>query len=197
MRSQNFGMNANFRDAVMSCVSPYIAFLEGDDFWCDENKIERQFAVIEINPQFVACAHPIKAVDESGKDLNLIYPEIDVSAMQIFDPFKVIPNYPPGFHINSLFARTKILQTCFIKEYDQLPIGDVPLNYLLIQTGKIAYIPEPLAVWRRHNSHFNGLPILIQCAKGNPSAFTAFALFKFTYVPSQQYSIESGVTDME
>ena len=161
--SHNFGMNRNFHYAIMYCKSRYVAILEGDDFWCDENKIERQLAIMENNRHFVACAHPIKVVDEFGSDLNQIYPKIDVSSMDIFDPIKILPNYYPGFHINTILARTKILQKCFIKEFDDLSIGDLPMNYLLIQKGKIAYIAKSMSVWRQSTtSYFNGQSALLK-----------------------------------
>ena len=165
-RSQNYGMNRNFREAILSCTSPYVAILEGDDFWCDENKIEQQLSMLEKNPNFVACVHPIKAVDGFGHDLNQIYPMIDVSGMEVFDAHKIIPHYYPGFHVNSIFARTEILKQCFIKEFDKLPIGDVPLHYMLMQKGKIAYIAKPMSVWRQSTqSYFNGQSVLLKVAQ--------------------------------
>lgn len=39
-----------------SKASKYIALCEGDDYWTDSNKTERQVRFLESNPKYVACA---------------------------------------------------------------------------------------------------------------------------------------------
>lgn len=47
---RNRGMNGNFRFAMSFCRGEYIAGCEGDDFWIDDNKLERQVSALERHP---------------------------------------------------------------------------------------------------------------------------------------------------
>ena len=46
----NKGMNRNLRFALGLARAPYIAFCEGDDFWIDERKLDRQVAMLDASP---------------------------------------------------------------------------------------------------------------------------------------------------
>ena len=37
------------------CSGEYIAMLEGDDYWCDENKLQAQVDFLDNNPEFTGC----------------------------------------------------------------------------------------------------------------------------------------------
>ena len=62
----NVGMHENLNELVLHCKSKYIAKLEGDDYWTDENKLQKQLDFLENNDDFVACAHNVHIVDEFG-----------------------------------------------------------------------------------------------------------------------------------
>ena len=45
--AKNVGMRANYRRVVEACRGEYVAMCDGDDFWCDEEKLQRQVEVLE------------------------------------------------------------------------------------------------------------------------------------------------------
>ena len=53
---KNVGMNANSRRIFDQARGRYVAYCEGDDFWCDRNKLAQQVALIENNPN-VSIVH--------------------------------------------------------------------------------------------------------------------------------------------
>ncbi len=50
----------------------YIAFCEGDDYWCDENKLQRQFDIMESHPECSICVHNIGDNVFYGQDMTKV-----------------------------------------------------------------------------------------------------------------------------
>lgn len=164
-REKNLGINLNYFDALNYCQSKYVAFLEGDDYWSDPNKITKQLEILENNPDFIACSHPVQVIDQYGNKINETLPNIDVRNMPIFDPYYTMPIYPPGFHTGSLVVKTDIIRQCYRPEFDTSPAKDMAVHYLLCQMGQIGFIPECLGVYRRlEKSAFNKIEMLNRIA---------------------------------
>lgn len=50
---KNQGTNQNRNDALRSCTTPYVAFLDGDDYWCDNEQLERKYQFLEQHLNYV------------------------------------------------------------------------------------------------------------------------------------------------
>lgn len=66
-REKNLGVTGNLYDLLKRCKGKYIAGLEGDDYWIDENKLAFQYQFMEEHPEYVACSHEVEMIDENGK----------------------------------------------------------------------------------------------------------------------------------
>lgn len=65
----------NGRDLQGRCRGKYIICLEGDDFWTDEYKIEKQITFLETHPEYYAVAHNCIVVGADSKPNGETYPE--------------------------------------------------------------------------------------------------------------------------
>ncbi len=68
-REKNLGVTGNLYDLLKRCKGKYIAGLEGDDYWFDENKLRIQYEFMEEHPEYVACSHEVKMIDENDNEI--------------------------------------------------------------------------------------------------------------------------------
>lgn len=55
LRKTNVGMVKNGIETMKACTGQYIAVMEGDDFWCDEHKLQTQSDYLDKNTDCVIC----------------------------------------------------------------------------------------------------------------------------------------------
>lgn len=70
IREKNLGMSGNIVDLMMAAKGEYIAFLEGDDYWIDENKLQKQADFLDNHPEHVAVFGKCIMVDADEKRMN-------------------------------------------------------------------------------------------------------------------------------
>jgi|GEM_PF-1924128 Glycosyltransferases involved in cell wall biogenesis len=63
---QKLGRLYNFYDILKNCSGKYIALLDGDDYWCDPLKIEKQVQFLEENQDYLFSFHDCKVFSSSG-----------------------------------------------------------------------------------------------------------------------------------
>ncbi|MCF0216744.1 MAG: glycosyltransferase [Fibrobacteraceae bacterium] len=52
----------------------YIAECEGDDYWTDPQKLQRQADFLEQNPDYIAVGHNVRIVDDEGNPMKKDHP---------------------------------------------------------------------------------------------------------------------------
>lgn len=62
----NLGMIPNMIKTLEECKGKYIALLEGDDYWTDDEKLQRQVDVLETDDSLVLCYHAVSDLFANG-----------------------------------------------------------------------------------------------------------------------------------
>ena len=146
---RNVGMLQNFDRTYRACSGKYIASIEGDDYWVDPFKLQKQVNVLEAYPKYSACFHNVMITSErKGEKKEWIMHEQlakdSFSTEDVLGPWFIATasfmfvNYP-DFELPSWFYNCKF-------------IGDLPLMLLLSLRGDFKYINEVMAVYRLHDT---------------------------------------------
>lgn len=133
----------------------YIALCEGDDYWTDPLKLQKQVEFLEENENCVLCFHDAKTIDEKNQVISETYPNkpfnINTSFYTIED-FIVNPsNFIPTASI--VFKKSAIEKN--ITLINKSKLGDIFLIVsICAEPGdkKLLYINEVMSVYRIHRN---------------------------------------------
>lgn len=70
LQSENVGATRNAYNLLTNAQGKYLATLEGDDYWIDNNKLQDQVDFLEKHKEYIGCTHAFLIVDEFGKPLK-------------------------------------------------------------------------------------------------------------------------------
>lgn len=122
----------------------YIALCEGDDYWVDPHKLQKQVDFLEQHEDFAICFHAVKILRNGALvDDDITNPPQAVTT--ILDLAR--RNY---IHTPSCMFRNRNPEP--IPEFFySVPIGDYPLHMLNARHGKIGFLADKMAVYRVHS----------------------------------------------
>lgn len=166
-QEKNIGLTKNWIETLKRCSGDYIAMCEGDDYWTDSLKLQKQISFLELNIEYSAVSHDVTISDEASSLRENLFLKQDVlnlnEAWGIFLP------------TCSMVFRNENVEAFYPKDLDKYPIfgGDSLLILGLAKQGKIKFLKEKMATYR-----INQNSISINLSKINQYCIT-IPLYKF------------------
>ena len=154
-REKNTGRpTLNVYETTMKCRGDYLAYLEGDDYWTDSDKLQKQMDFLNEHPEYIACTHSHKMIDDNGNDIT------DPEILKISDMYKWSGEFTmddfeksgfwPGHYASvvskNIYKNKKHDYTILYKSHDFVDDGQILL--FLLMEGKIYRLDDEMSVWR-------------------------------------------------
>lgn len=142
--NERLGLINNFIRTLKACDGKYIAVCDGDDYWTDSLKIQKQYDFLESNPDYAIVYTGLRNLYPSGEFREKRWSNI--KGPLTFDEL-IFGNFIPSvtaFYLNKHGKEEIPTWT------DQFPYGDWPVYLWLTRNGdKIGYIDEITGVYRK------------------------------------------------
>lgn len=147
-RKKNLGATKNLYDAYTKCAGKYIAQLEGDDYWTDMRKLQKQYDFLERNKEYICVTHLHGNVDQEG---NKVISEEwhGRPGKYTIDEFRK-GNITIG-HTGTFFFRNFLKEDwekCKIIYQAHDFIGDITLSLIILQQGPVYCMKDVMSVLR-------------------------------------------------
>lgn len=121
----------------------YVAMCEGDDYWTDPYKLQKQFDFMENNPDYTLCGCSTSwqnmltgKIEKKSKTSS----DRDISLEEL-----VVPTNGRVFPFVSFFMKAEIWKD--MPDWG-FPIGDIPLTYYAALKGKVRMLADCMCVYR-------------------------------------------------
>lgn len=118
----------------------YIALCEGDDYWTDPYKLQKQVDFMETHEDYSMCFHKVEVIGD--EDLNHSFSglnEGDYTAFDIYDKWQVAT-------CSVLYRNVKKIEI-----HSSIVFGDIYLYLQLAEIGKLYCLDFIGGVYRRHD----------------------------------------------
>lgn len=186
-KENQYSKNKKFLANIIANYSKgrYVAFCEGDDYWTDRLKLQKQYDNLTTHKNCFLCVHKTQIKGDTrvgGSSLPVTNFDAGVIDSNTF----LESMYVYNFHTSSFFFDKDKLLEYYSKELkfkNVSLVGDVPMMLYFGYIGDVYYIPEYMSVYRRNNSsswtdkHIRSTVLYVKTAKSMIEMMKEFNIY--------------------
>lgn len=162
---KNIGITRNYQRGFSLCEGEYIFVLEGDDYWIDINKLNRQVYFLDAHPYHSMCFHPFiirQGITSVYKKVSSSHSSAPIDSFSIKD---LILNEGLIANFSVCCYRKKLLDSLPADLYNHLAY-DWIINIFMGHFGLLGRINETMSCYRyTENATWSNKPVEQQLFK--------------------------------
>ena len=142
---RNLGMKGNGQRCIDACRGKYIAICEGDDYWTDPYKLQKQVDYMESHPECAVCATEGMILNQASGQMEPL-------------PTLGLEDYTSKHFLkeNQIYTLTTLARAEWCREYyehiqplsPKFLMGDYPLWLYMLTRGTIHKLQDKCVVYR-------------------------------------------------
>ncbi len=141
-RTENIGIIPNFVATITECSGQFMAFCEGDDYWIDQHKLQKQVEFLEANSDFSTCFHDSWINYGGSKNQEKLTASARKDELTFDD--MVWRRVPIG--TASILSRSEVLRAI----PDDFLLYDWVIHLFAAHHGRVKYFDDVMSVYRKH-----------------------------------------------
>jgi hypothetical protein len=138
------GVHQNCLDGYLTGTGQYLAMLNGDDYWISPYKLQRQVNFLERHAECAICFHNVLTVHDQG----------DAEALACSSEQKEFSGVEDLLVENFIATSSVMYRDGLMREFPDWVRPSMTWDWALhlyhTQYGRIGYLPDTMAVTRRH-----------------------------------------------
>jgi glycosyltransferase involved in cell wall biosynthesis len=141
---KNEGISPNWRKTIERCNGKYIALIEGDDYWTENYKLQKQVNFLETNQDYSLCFHNHIRIYEHEP---LKKPDMRANHVVYDKEYKVKELYKkwPIHTVTTCFRKDKL---SFSENFDKFFFCDWVVFIHLAENGRVMGFIDAIATYR-------------------------------------------------
>lgn len=147
LQVSNIGGPENLKRVIEASNAKYVTCLDGDDFYTDDYKLQKQVDLLEAHPEYAACFHNTWSADKVGK-LYGLFNRPDFHAVHEAREFIKERWFVP---IHSAVLRREYIE--FPEWYNTVMNDDYVVHLSVAKHGPYLYMPDVMVAYRYHGDN--------------------------------------------
>lgn len=147
-RAENVGISVNWFETLLKAKGEYVTTLEGDDYWTDPLKLQKQVDFLKSNPQYIGVSTERIMADDNGKEY-----EFFTTAYGSANKPNTINSFLGGITFSyTATVHKNIFKDNGMQYYDFVTanrsIADFALCCIILSKGDVYVLPDVTCAYR-------------------------------------------------